>query len=44
MNDTSILLKTSLLGPEKEVDQSGEPSYPYIVIKIQYREMPVQFQ
>ncbi len=44
MGDTAITLKTNLLGPSKEDKQSQEPSYPYIVLKIEYRDMPVQFQ
>ena len=35
--------KTKLIGPTEEV-QGGEPSYPYIVVKTEYRDVPVQFQ
>lgn len=44
MGAEAISLKTSLIGPSKEEKQSLEPSYPYIVIRIEYRDMPVQFQ
>ena len=40
----SILFKTSLIGPSKEEEPSLEPSYPYIVVKLEYREAPVQFE
>lgn len=40
----SILFKTSLIGPAKEEEPSLEPSYPYIVVKLEYREAPVQFE
>lgn len=42
-SSNAVFFKTKLLGPSKE-DQGGEPSYPYIVVKMQYREEPVQFQ
>lgn len=40
----SILFRTSLTGPDKEEEPSLEPSYPYIVVKLEYREAPVQFE
>lgn len=40
----AILFKTSLIGPGKEEKASLEPSYPYIVVKLEYREAPVQFE
>ncbi len=40
----SILFKTSLIGPGKEEEPSLEPSYPYIVVKLEYRDAPVQFE
>lgn len=39
----SIFFATSLIGPGKEEEPSLEPSYPYIVVKLEYREAPVQF-
>lgn len=44
MSDKAITLKTNLIGPSKENSSVTEPSYPYIVIKIEYREKPVQFE
>ena len=35
--------ETKLIGPTEKI-QGGEPSYPYIVIKTEYRDGPVQFQ
>ncbi|MCI9545372.1 MAG: protease complex subunit PrcB family protein [Lachnospiraceae bacterium] len=39
----SIFFRTCLVGPEKGEEPSLEPSYPYIVIKLEYRDAPVQF-
>lgn len=39
----SVFFRTSLIGPSKEDEPSLEPSYPYIVVKLEYREAPVQF-
>ena len=44
MTENALELKTKLLGPSGEEDQSPEPSYPYIVIKMEYRDLPVRFQ
>ena len=44
MTENALELKTKLLGPSGEKDQSPEPSYPYIVIKMEYRDLPVRFQ
>lgn len=38
----ALFFKTKLLGPSGD-GQGAEPSYPYIVIKIKYREEPVIF-
>lgn len=43
LSDSAVFFTTKLLGPSDN-SQGGEPSYPYIVIKMQYREEPVQFQ
>lgn len=43
LSDTAVFFKTKLLGPSDD-PQGGEPSYPYIVVKMQYRKEPVQFQ
>ena len=42
-SSTAVFFETKLIGPSKS-SQSGEPSYPYIVVKTEYREEPVQFQ
>lgn len=42
--DTELVFDTELFGPKKDEPVSGSPSYPYIVIKTEYRENPVIFQ
>lgn len=42
-SSNAIFFETRLIGPSEEV-QGGEPSYPYIVIKTEYRDVPIQFQ
>lgn len=44
VGESAITVKTSLLGPSKEEQQLTEPSYPYIVLKTEYRDIPVQFE
>lgn len=44
LSDDAIFLKTTLLGPGEKEKQTREPSYPYIVIKMPYRQEPVKFQ
>ncbi|MCD7826161.1 MAG: protease complex subunit PrcB family protein [Clostridiaceae bacterium] len=39
-----LILDTDLFGPEKDDEVSEAASYPYIVIKTEYRENPVVFQ
>lgn len=43
LSENAVFFRTELKGPPPE-KQSGEPSYPYIAVKIKYREDPVQFQ
>lgn len=43
VTSTAVFFETKLKGPSQE-EQSGEPSYPYIAVKMKYREEPVQFQ
>lgn len=43
VSSNSIFFKTKLLGSETD-SQEGEPSYPYIVVKMKYRKEPVQFE
>lgn len=42
-SSNAMFFETKLLGPTEKV-QGGEPSYPYIVVKTEYRDGPVQFQ
>lgn len=42
--EETMILETNLLGPEKGKARSREPSYPFIVLKIEYRDLPVQFK
>ena len=42
LSSNSIFFKTKLLGPDKD-GREGEPSYPNIVVKMEYRKEPVQF-
>lgn len=44
LGENAITVKTTLLGPSKEEQQPAEPSYPYIVLKTEYRDIPVQFE
>ncbi|MGN0399189.1 MAG: protease complex subunit PrcB family protein [Blautia sp.] len=41
--ENAIHLQTVLLGPEEE-NLKDEPSYPYLVVKMKYREEPVIFE
>lgn len=42
--DNAIHLQTTLMGPPKDQELSKEPSYPYLVIKMEYRDEPVIFE
>ena len=42
-SENAIFFETRLIGPE-EVDAGSEPSYPYIGVKLEYRDKPVQFR
>lgn len=42
LSSESIYFKTKLMGPEKSEEGTG-PSYPYIVIKTDFRKEPVEF-
>ena len=41
--ENAIHLQTVLLGPEEE-DLKDDPSYPYLVVRMKYREEPVIFE
>ena len=42
-SENAIFFETVLIGPT-EVDAGSEPSYPYIGVKLTYRDKPVQFR
>lgn len=42
LSENAVFFKTKLLGPSEQTAGS-EPSYPYIVVKIAYRQEPVEF-
>lgn len=44
LTDNSIILDTELIGPKKGENAGAEASFPYIVIKTEFREEPVVFQ
>lgn len=44
MTENSIVIDTELLGPEKGETAGSEPSYPFIVVRTEYSELPVIFQ
>lgn len=41
-SSNAVFFRTKLLGPSESLVGS-EPSYPYIVVKIKYTDMPVEF-
>lgn len=43
-DETTILFDTRLLGPENPEGLSRDPSYPYVVVKIEAREKEVLIQ
>lgn len=42
--ENAIHLKTMLIGPEEGQELQEEPSYPCLVVKMEYREEPVIFE
>lgn len=44
LTDNSIVFDTDLIGPEKGTVSEASLSYPYIVVKTEYLELPVVFQ
>lgn len=44
LTDTAIYVSTSLLGPESADKSSQTPTYPYIVIKLEYLDQTVIFE
>ena len=43
-SNDQLVFDTELFGPKKDEPVSDSPSYPYIVIKTEYRENPVVFR
>lgn len=43
-DEETVLLDTQLLGPPGDGELSKEPSYPYLVVKIEMREKEVRIQ
>lgn len=43
-SNEELVFDTELFGPKKDEPVSDSPSYPYIVIKTEYRENPVVFR
>ncbi|MCH5271469.1 MAG: protease complex subunit PrcB family protein [Lachnospiraceae bacterium] len=44
LSDNSIHIGTSLLGPGPEEKKGNTPSYPYIVVKLEYMDETVEFE
>lgn len=44
LTDTAIYVSTSLLGPESADKSNKTPTYPYIVIKVEYLDQTVIFE
>lgn len=44
LTDNSIVIKTVLMGPEKNEASGMDTSYPVLVVKTQFMEQPVVFQ
>ena len=42
-SSNALFLRTKLLGPESQAP-GGAPSYPYIVVKTAYMDLPVEFE
>lgn len=39
----SVIISTNLLGPGKDEEVMNTPTYPYMVIKTEYLDLPVEF-
>lgn len=44
LTENSITIKTELIGPEKSEQTGAEPSYPFVVVKMELMEEPVVFK
>lgn len=42
--ENAIYINTSLIGPAREENSSNAPSYPYIVVKVEFIDKSVVFQ
>lgn len=44
LTESSLVLDTELVGPEKTSAEGEEPSFPYLVLRTELREEPVVFR
>ena len=44
LTENSIIIKTELIGPDKQSQECLEPSWPFIVVKTELLEKPVIFR
>lgn len=44
LTSNSIVIQTNLIGPAKDETPAQEPTYPYVVVKLELREEPVIFK
>lgn len=44
LTETNVFVNTVLLGPEASEKNNKTPSYPYLVLKTEFLEVPVHFQ
>lgn len=44
LTENSIVFATRLMGPGEDENTTSLPSYPYVVIKTEYIELPVRFE
>lgn len=44
LTENAICISTSLLGPSTDEAATGAPSYPYIVVKLEYLDKTIEFE
>ena len=44
LTENSITIRTELEGPEQGAQTGSEPSYPYVVVRMEFMEQPVVFK
>ncbi|MDK2807822.1 MAG: hypothetical protein PWP24_556 [Clostridiales bacterium] len=42
--EDAIIIRTKLLGPDKEETAKKAPTYPYIVVKTEFLDLPVEYE